>query len=231
MTPLRPGLHILPAHGPTRAVVLTLHGGKEASYEQSEPLHLSSRRMRPFARAIHRQGAPHGVAVWSVRYRVRGWNAPELSPVQDARWALEEVRATHGDVPVVLVGHSMGGRAAVHVLDDPSVVAMVALAPWLPGDPARGASERRVLLAHGLLDRWTSTDESQAWAELARPLATALTYVEIRRSGHFLAWRARLWTDLTVGFALTSLGHEPAVGRMASHVLAQAAAGEPTLRV
>ena len=78
---LRPGVQERPARGRTRAVVLVLHGGKEHSYEHSDPMHLSSRRMQPFARALHRQGAAHGVAVWSLRYRVRGWNPPEAFPV------------------------------------------------------------------------------------------------------------------------------------------------------
>ena len=42
-------------------------------------------------------------------------------------------------MPVVLLGHSMGGRTAVAVADDPSVVGVVALAPWLPA----GRAERR----------------------------------------------------------------------------------------
>jgi dienelactone hydrolase len=199
-TGLHPGVKVLPAQGRTTAVAVLLHGGKADSYEESEPKHFSSLRMRPFARAIHAQGAKHGVAVWRVRYRVRGWNGPERSPVADARWALDEVRRRHGDVPVVLVGHSMGGRTAVHVLGDPNVVAIVALAPWLPHEPVAGATGRDVLVAHGVVDRWTSR-------------------------------RARLWTDLAVGWTLTSLGLDPSVGRTATNVLVQAAAGAPLLKV
>jgi pimeloyl-ACP methyl ester carboxylesterase len=228
---LHPGVHVRAAHGQTRAVVLVLHGGKEHSHEASEPMHLSSRRMRPFARALHRQGADHGVAVWSVKYRVRGWNGADMSPVHDARWALAEVRARHGDVPVVLVGHSMGGRTAARVLGDPNVVAMVGLAPWLPDEPVEVARDREVLIAHGVVDRWTSPRESRRWAEAARPLARSVTYVRVRRSGHFLLRRARLWTDLTVGFALRNLGLDPSVGRSATKALAEAAAGTSTVTV
>ena len=50
---------------------------------------------------------------WLLRYARRGWNGGTTrSPVPDARWALDQVRAAYGDVPVVLVGHSMGGRAS-----------------------------------------------------------------------------------------------------------------------
>ena len=231
MRPLHPRLSIRPAEHDTRAVVLVLHGGKEHSYESSEPGHLSSRRVNPFARALHRRGAPHGVAVWKVRYRVRGWNAPERSPVADARWALEEVRRVHGDVPVVLLGHSMGGRAAAHVLDDPSVIAMVALCPWLPDEPIHGVSGKQVLIAHAVGDNWTSPAESVAWAAAARPLATSLTYVRVQRTGHFMLRRSRLWTDLAVGFPLSWLDLDPSVGRRATNVLAQAATGAPLLTV
>jgi dienelactone hydrolase len=229
-TELRPGVHVRPATDQTRAVVLVLHGGKEHSLEESDPMHLSARRMRPFARALHRQGRRHGVAVWSVQYRFRGWNGSQMSPVHDARWALEEVRRRHGDVPVVLVGHSMGGRTAVNVLGDANVVGMVALAPWLPPhEPVYGARDRDVLVAHGTVDRRTSARLSLDWAEQARPVARSMAYVHVRRSGHSLLRRARLWTDLTVGFALRSLGLDPSIGRTAANVLAQAAEGAPTL--
>jgi pimeloyl-ACP methyl ester carboxylesterase len=218
---LRAGVDVRPAQGPTTAVVLLLHGGKEHSYEHSDPMHYSYRRMQPFARALHRRAARHGVAVWTVRYRVRGWNAPEASPVADARWALEEVRRRHGDVPVVLLGHSMGGRVAVHVLDDPSVVAMAGLAPWIPDEPADAARDRDVLVAHGVIDRWTSPRESLDWAERARDVGASVTYVRLRRTGHFLLRRHRLWTHLAVGFCLGALGLEPSVGRRARALLAQ----------
>lgn len=231
VTDLHPGVHVRPADGPTRAVALLLHGGKERSVERSEPMHLSSRRMRPFARALHRQGARHGVAVWSVTYRYRGWNAPELPSVQDARWALDEVRREHGDVPVVLVGHSMGGRTAVHVLDDASVIAMVALAPWLPHEPTATARGRDVLIAHGTQDGTTSPQQTLAWADEARTVARSVAYVRVRRSGHALLRRYRLWTQLTVGFCLRALGLDPSVGRTASRVLSEAAGGATTLTV
>jgi pimeloyl-ACP methyl ester carboxylesterase len=228
-TSSRPGVDVHPARGTTTAVVLVLHGGKADSVEPSQPQHLSSRRLNPFVRALHTQGADHGIAVWKVRYRVRGWNGRDRSPAHDARWALAEVRRRHGDVPVVLVGHSMGGRAAVHVLDDPSVIGAVLLCPWLPAEPVEGARGKQVVLAHAVLDRWTSPRETRAWAEAARPVARALSYVRVRRTGHFMLRRAGLWTDLAVGLALSWLGTDPSIGRAATNVLREVAGGAPLI--
>ena len=230
-TAQRPGVEVHAAIGTTRAVVLVLHGGKADSYDPSEAAHLSSRRINPFVRAVHEQGAADGVAVWKVRYRVRGWNGRDRSPAVDAQWALDEVRRRHGDVPVVLLGHSMGGRAAVHVLDDPSVVGMVALCPWLPDEPTEGARQKRVVIAHGVVDRWTSPSETRAWATAAAPLAASLLYVRVRRTGHFMLRRSGLWTDLSVGFTLSWLGVDPSVGRTATNVMQQAAAGATAVTV
>ena len=39
-----------------------------------------------------------------------GWNGPEASPVRDVNELLNELAGRFGRIPVVLVGHSMGGR-------------------------------------------------------------------------------------------------------------------------
>jgi pimeloyl-ACP methyl ester carboxylesterase len=154
-----------------------------------------------------------------------------MSPAQDAHWALEEVRRVHGDVPVVLLGHSMGGRAAVHVLGDRSVVGLVALCPWLPDEPVEGARGKKVVIAHGVVDRWTSPRETRDWATEAAPLASSLLYVSVRSTGHFMIRRGGLWSDLATGFTLSWLGLEPSVGRVATNILRQAASGATELTV
>jgi pimeloyl-ACP methyl ester carboxylesterase len=228
---LQPTVEVLPAAGETTAVVLVLHGGKADSFQPSEASHLSRRRLNPFAAAVHKQGAQHGVAVWKLRYRVRGWNAPEMSPAHDAQWALEEIRRVHGDVPVVLLGHSMGGRAAVQVLGEASVLGMVALCPWLPDEPVAGAAGKKVVIAHGVVDRWTSPRETRRWADQAAGLAESLLYVSVQRTGHFMLRRGDLWSDLGTGFTLTWLGLDPSVGRVAANILVQAADGATALTV
>jgi alpha-beta hydrolase superfamily lysophospholipase len=199
--PAPPRLRVLPARGPVRAVVLVLHGGRESSRERVRPWHASVLRMIPLARAIHRATARDGVAVWFLRYRVRGWNGAAQSPVADARWALEEAGRRHGDVPVVAVGHSMGGRTALRVAGGRSVVGVVALAPWLPpGEPAGEVRGRRVLLVHGTADTWTDPQGSRDFAARARSLARDLSLVEIPGAGHFMLRRLRRWHGLTVTF-------------------------------
>jgi pimeloyl-ACP methyl ester carboxylesterase len=84
-----------------------------------------------------------------VRYRIRSWNRFEWC-VEDAR----EAMAAAGDVPLALVGFSMGGAVATRVADDPRVGAVVGLAPWLPDrldvSPLAG---RHLTVVHGSLDR------------------------------------------------------------------------------
>lgn len=91
-----------------RSIVLVLHGGQARSPAMVRRTQLSYLRMIPFARFLHRRGGGHGMSVRILRYRYRGWNEPELHPV-DARWALTQLRDQHRDSSIVLLGHSMGG--------------------------------------------------------------------------------------------------------------------------
>ena len=191
-----PSLARRPALGRTKAVVLVLHGGKAVSRERAMTTQLSALRMLPFAWAVRRRTWRQGTAVWRLRYRYRGWNGSEASPVADARWALEQVRARHGDVPVVLLGHSMGGRTAAHVADDPSVTGLVLLAPWLqPGEPVPGPGKDVVVL-HGDQDRITSAGSSVAWAREAERRGAHVTVRVLNGAEHFMLRQASTWHRL-----------------------------------
>lgn len=208
----KPVLTVREAAGVTRGVALVLHGGRSHSYEPVEARHLSPARMVPFARHLHRAGRRHGLAVWTLRNSVRGWNGPDMSPLQDARWALARIHEKHPGVPVYLLGHSMGGLTAICVADDPLVDAVVSLAPWLSaGTPATAVAGRKVLIVHGSADRWTSPAESLKFAQRAAAGAAELRYVSLAGAGHFMFRRVRLWHALATGFVLKAFGESAGV--------------------
>jgi alpha-beta hydrolase superfamily lysophospholipase len=205
-----PSVDVRPASGTTTAVAVVLAGGRAHSFAPSESGHLALLRMRPFAALLHRRGSRHGLAVWTVRYRYRGWNGDERSPVADTRWALDEVRRRHGDVPVVLVGHSMGGRTAFAAGGDASVRGICALAPWTEeGDPVQPLAGKTVLIAHGNLDVVTSPRASRRYAERLRAAGARVGYVVVTGDLHAMVFRWRRWHRLATGFSLGVLGFAP----------------------
>jgi predicted esterase len=201
-----PRLTVRPSVGQTRAVVLVLPGGTEASTAPTSPRQLPARRMRPFAIGLHRACRHLGLAAWMVHYRYRGWNGEQASPLPDIGWALDRVRERHGDVPVVLLGHSMGGRAALRMAGDRSVRAVAAFAPWLPGgEPDEQLAGRRILIAHGSLDRVTSPLASHRYADRARAAGDDVTWRPVRGDTHAMLIRFRTWQRLAIGFTRDSL--------------------------
>ncbi|MFF7295802.1 alpha/beta fold hydrolase [Streptomyces sp. NPDC008265] len=198
-----------PPHG-ARAAVLLLHGGRADALEPPTRLNLPARRMRPFAAALVRATADDGVLVARVRYRHRGWNGPHAHPVADVHRALDELRALTGPVPVVLVGHSLGGRAALRAAGDPQVLGVVALAPWCPpGDPTEHLRGRTVVALHDEADRVTRAADT--WACLTRAHAAGARVVGIRMpaGGHAMIRRAGLWHRITAGATAALLGTAP----------------------
>jgi len=184
-----------------RAVVLVLPGGRVESTAASRrgPAYL---QMVPFARSIGRATRGREVAVWLLRYRVRGWNGDAQDPVRDARWALAEARRRHPGAPIVLVGHSMGGRVALWLANEPGVAGVCALAPWIePGDPAVHPTSATVLIAHGDHDRVTDPAASVAYA--AR---LGASFVPVPGEVHGLVRRPVFWTRLVTGFVTSVLG-------------------------
>ena len=116
----------------------------------------------------------------------------------DARWALDEVRRELGDVPVVLLGHSMGGRTAVAVADDPSVVGVVALAPWLPpGEPNGALAGKHFAAAHGRSDKITSYRQTRAFvahaAAASPPRSSCTAWAGV---GHYMFRHVPAWNAL-----------------------------------
>ncbi len=191
---------------PARAAVLLLHGGAVRSLRPVDGRSASWQR----ARALQRDLAPRledaAIAVWLLRFRVRGWNDPSApSPVADARWALDRMRREL-DVPVALLGHSMGARTAVHVADDPAVRGVVGLAPWLPpGEPVAALRDRHLVVGHGRRDRITSFTHSQEFVGRARAVAHSASFHDMGDRGHYLLRGSDQWTALAAASVRTIL--------------------------
>ena len=188
-----------------RAVVLVLHGGKSRSNRPVRPWQGAVLRMSPFAGAIAHAGEG-AIAVASLRYAVRGWNGDKASPVADTRLALEQIAAKHPGVPIGLLGHSMGGRVALHLADDERISAIAALAPWVePKDQARWHRGLHVLFMHGTLDRMTSPRTSRAMADAMGALGADVTYDSVRGESHAMLHQAGRWHRETAAFLATHL--------------------------
>lgn len=199
-----PHLTTYDAPGRPRAVVLVLHGGKPRSRQAVDGRSASWRRALWLQRSIARRAHEAGVGVWLVRYRQRGWNSGDR--LADARWALDRIRAVHGDVPVVLLGHSMGARVAVHVADDPSVCGVVGLAPWWSAqDPVDTLAGRVLHAAHGRRDRITSFRETARYVERAGAVAEAADLRDMGPLGHYMLTGSAQWHDVAIESVLDVL--------------------------
>ncbi len=190
---------------PPRALVLMLHGGKETSTTPVDGRSASWRRSLTMQRSISPRAHTAGVSTWLLRYRHRGWNGGS-GPIADARWALEEVRRELGDLPVVLLGHSMGARTAVHVADDPSVVGVVGLAPWFPPDEGVSAlAGKRLIAAHGRRDRITSYAATARYVEQVRATGALASLQDMGPVGHYMLKQPAAWNAVAVQGALALL--------------------------
>ncbi|MFJ8883223.1 alpha/beta hydrolase family protein [Streptomyces sp. NPDC102402] len=170
-------------------VVLLLPDGETDS--RRRPSAISYAAQLPFARTLARAGRDDGLAVHVVRYRTRGWNAG-ADPAADAHWAADEVVRRYGDVPVCLVGHGMGGRAALRGAGHDAVNSVLSMAPWLPEatepepEPVKHLAGRRVMIVHGTNDARTNPELSYRLAERAKKANRDTCRFEVHSDGHAL---------------------------------------------
>lgn len=185
-------------------IVVVLHGGSERSTDPVTTLNTSWLRMWDFARTISKRISRPEVGVVLVRNTVRGWNdgaAP--SALADARWVLDVLTEQYPEAGVILVGHSLGGRVACALANQPSVRGVVVLAPWLPGSTdASGASVLEPMLfdactplavAHGTADLWCAPAQSLTFCARALAAGVPTLRAEMPGAGHFLLHRPGQW--------------------------------------
>src|SRR5882757_3755536 len=80
----------------TKGVVLVAHGGQASSTAPTSALQPAVLRMIPVAAAIPQGVRGSGAVVRRPRFRVRGWNGAQASPVGDLNDALDAIEAEFG---------------------------------------------------------------------------------------------------------------------------------------
>lgn len=182
-------------HEKPRAQVLLLHGGQQSNTEPVEDKHASWWRMALLARSLRGFARREQLDLALLQYRVRGWNDDhDPSPVRDARETVQRLRGERPGVPIVLVGHSMGGRTACRIADEPAVAGVVGLAPWLPeGESTAATTGSQLHVLHGTADRWTSPRWSRDFVDRSRALASDTSWTSLPGAGHFMFRRVGTW--------------------------------------
>lgn len=205
-----PVLEQRPAVGETRGIALFCHGGTATSTQAPRNRALSVVRMQAFEQFVHRSTADRGIATALTRYRVAGWNGEAADAYADVRWSIDQLRAEHGaDVPIVLVGHSMGGRAVLRAGGERQVTAVCALAPWTPpGEPVMHLRDQTVMILHGRGDRWVPAQLSADFAVRARRAGARVARFTIE-GGHSMLRRASRWHSFARDVVLAGTGLEP----------------------
>jgi pimeloyl-ACP methyl ester carboxylesterase len=182
-------------------LVLLAHGGQEDSRAAAGLWSGAILRMWPFAAAA--RSAVPSAAVGLMRYRYRGWNGDAADPAVDLRAVLDELPPVIRRV--VLIGHSMGGRAVVAAGDHPRVAGVLALAPWLPEGEPLVALRPPVTFAHGADDTVTDPRGTQAYANRLRSKGTPVTVYSLTNETHPMLQRATDWNTLVATFTTTAL--------------------------
>jgi pimeloyl-ACP methyl ester carboxylesterase len=183
---LETGAELRVAGAVGRAAVISVNGGQAGEVEGtwSASLEWLVGRLAPRFPEL---------AFAEVRYRVKSWKRLELC-VEDARAAVRETGAPR----TLLLGFSMGGAVGIAAADEPTVEAVLGLAPWIPDRlPLEALRGRRLDVLHGSLDRalpgipGVSAASSRRGFDRARALGIEGEYVVIPGAVHGIAVRAR----------------------------------------
>lgn len=200
-------------------IVLVLHGGaSRAGHMAVSPTQLSVLRMIPIAKRLAHAGRGR-LAVFRLLNSYRGWDT-QHTPVHDVAWAMDGLRQRYGDRATALVGHSLGGRAALMAGREDGVRSIVALNPWVYPNETIDLTGRRVLFVHGTADRIATPDRSRAVAErLAR--STDVGFISVPGAKHAMLRQGSVFEEAAVDFVTaTLLGTTPSSGSAVARVLA-----------
>lgn len=190
---------------PKNGCVLVLPGGKVRSDRPSRSWQLANLRMALFAAALRRRLGP-GVEVQRVRYRLRGWNSPQLDALHDAQAVLDRARDRFEPHQIAVVGHSMGGRVAAHLAARGDIGTVVALAPWWVGNDSELIPvSTRLLAVHGSADTRTDPRASRALTLRAEQRGVDAQWVGLEGAGHYMLRQWRDWHRLTGEFVAEQL--------------------------
>lgn len=202
----RPGLDFYANPPSADCLVVLAHGGHAESTRHSQSWWPPLLRMLPFARVASAASPQSAVAL--VRYRLQGWNGSQRDAAVDLLRVLEGLPRRFERV--LLVGHSMGGRAVVHAGAHPRVVGVCALAPWLPPrEPLSELVGRRLVFAHGTSDTVTDHLATGAYVSRCREQGWPTAWLTVPDERHNLLRRAREWNDLVGRFVLSVSGGTP----------------------
>jgi pimeloyl-ACP methyl ester carboxylesterase len=207
-------------------IVLVLHGGaSRRRTTRVSPAQLSVLRMIPVASRIVRVSRRR-LAVLRLLNSSRGWDT-EHTPLEDVDWALGEIAQRFGsELPVGLVGHSLGGRAALLAADRPTVGGVVALAPWVyRTDVVADARGAPVVIIHGDADRIASPERSRQVGQ-ALSSETRVAYGSVPGGTHSMLGRLDTFDGLAAQCAVWML-----LGQAEGTVVKRIAAGETWLEV
>lgn len=195
-------------------LVLVLHGGgSRRDSAMVSPAQLSVLRMVPIAHRIARAGRGR-LTVVRLLNSVRGWDTRH-TPVEDVRWALQQLQDTHGaSMPTCLVGHSLGGRAALLSGDQPEVTSVVALNPWVQTTDHVDLGGRPTLVVHGTEDRIANPHTSAALAEQLSHTAP-VGFLRVTGGKHAMLSHRRVFEDAASQFATATLLGVPPSGPVA----------------
>lgn len=201
---LSPLPHVEALRSPSRArdLVILAHGGSVQADRPARNWHSGLLRVLQFG-DVAAQAAPKA-AVGLLRYRVPGWNGASADAARDVQQVIDA--APQQFSRILLIGHSMGGRAVLRASTHPRVDAVLALAPWVPADePGLGPHEAPVVIATGTRDETTPVSMARHFVGRSRQGGSQLAYFEIPGAGHRLLLHADVVDQLIRSFVTHAL--------------------------